>query len=62
VDIYEIFVDDRPLIFVGEVHVLKEQNYIIKIYKLIKTFKVYIEGEKPLNMSSINQANQRNSS
>ena len=27
------------MIFIGEVHILEEQSYIVKIYKVIKTVK-----------------------
>ena len=35
-DIYEILFDDEPLIFVGEVHILQEQSYVIQIYKVVR--------------------------
>lgn len=38
-DIYEILFDNQALIFIGEIHVLEEQSYMIKIYKVIKTVK-----------------------
>lgn len=35
-DIYEILFDGEALIFIGEVHILQEQSYLVKIYKKIK--------------------------
>ena len=35
-DIYEILFNGEALIFIGEVHILQEQSYLVKIYKKIK--------------------------
>jgi len=37
--------DNQALIFIGEIHVLEEQSYMIKIYKLIKTYKEKTERQ-----------------
>lgn len=55
-DIYEILFDNQALIFIGEVHVLEEQSYFIKIYKIIRKFKVpvlrLLEGDTQENQTS----------
>lgn len=39
-DAYEVLFNDEPLIYMGEVHILTEVSYLIRIYKLIHTYKV----------------------
>ena len=38
-DAYEVLFNDEPLIYMGEVHILREVSYLIRIYKLIHTYK-----------------------
>lgn len=39
-DAYEVLFNNEPLIYMGEVHILREVSYLIRIYKLIHTYKV----------------------
>ena len=51
-EIYELLFDNEPLIFVGEVHILEEQSYIIQIYKVIRHVEVVKKNDRKLEESN----------
>ncbi len=38
-DINEVIFNNQPLFFIGEVHILSEVSYMVKIYKMIHKYK-----------------------
>lgn len=51
-DAYEIIFNGEPLIFIGEVHVLSEPTYLVKIYNKIHEYQVAAPPSRLLDLNA----------